>query len=415
MLYSLVEFNRAAIYPLRLMAKTSSQILQSPLNPVSRTQIGRSLIAAADIFESATRTYTKPDWNIDTTRINSVDVPIHIEPVWSDTWCRLLHFRRDTNAYEKALDPAHRAQKSVLIVAPLSGHFATLLRGTVEAFLPTHEVYITDWTNARHIPLWLGTFDLDDYIDYIRLMLTHIGGGANVVAVCQPGPPVLAAISMMAEDKDPALPATMTFMGSPIDARQSPTVPNKLAEERAFSWFQERMIYTVPAPATGMMRKVYPGFVQLSSFMNMNLENHMDAHWKFFGHLVEGDGDSVQRHRAFYDEYLSVLDLTEEFYLQTIKRVFKEHHLARGIFRHRGRRVDPAAIETVALMTVEGELDDISGIGQTQAAHALCRNIPDNMQYDYIQDGVGHYGVFNGTRFRTEIVPRINEFINTHA
>ena len=281
--------------------------------------------------------------------------------------------------------------------------------------MPTHEVYITEWTDARMVPLWQGGFDLDDYIDYIRAMLTHLGGGVNVLAVCQPGPPVLAAISLMAEDKDPALPATMTFMGSPIDARQSPTVPNKLAEERSFSWFEERMIYTVPAPYPGMMRRVYPGFVQLSSFMNMNWDNHVNAHRNFFNHLVEGDGDSADKHRFFYDEYLSVLDLSEAFYLQTIKRIFQEHHLARGEFYHRERKVRPETIKTVALMTVEGEKDDISGIGQTQAAHTLCKNIPQSRRFDYIQPGVGHYGVFNGSRFRNEIVPRVNEFIKANA
>jgi len=216
---------------------------------------------------------------------------------------------------------------------------------------------------------------------------------------------------MMSEDEDPALPASMTYMGSPIDARKSPTVPNKLAEERSFDWFESNMIYTVPGPYPGALRRVYPGFVQLASFMNMNWDRHVDAHWQFFNHLVGGDGDNAGRHREFYDEYLSVLDLTEEFYLQTIKRVFQEHHLPRGIYRYRGERlVKPEAIRDVALMTVEGEKDDISGIGQTQAAHDICVNIPKEMQTDYIQPGVGHYGVFNGSRFETEIAPRVTQF-----
>lgn len=373
------------------------------------------MAAAADMFESTTRHYGKPEWQLDTTRINGVEVGITPEEAWGDTWCKLIHFKRDPKAFASALSETKRKQPRLLIVAPLSGHYATLLRGTVEAFLPTHEVYVTDWVDARTVPVWQGRFDLDDYIDYIRAMLSHLGGGMNVLAVCQPGPPVLAAVALMAEDNDPALPATMTFMGSPIDTRKSPTVPNELAEERPFEWFRDNMIYTVPAPQPGMMRRVYPGFVQLSSFMNMNWDNHVDAHWKFFNHLVDGDGDNAERHRKFYDEYLSVLDMTEEFYLQTIQRIFQEHHLARGKFKHRDRLVKPAAIKTVALMTVEGELDDISGIGQTQAAHDLCHNIPAEMRFDYIQPGVGHYGVFNGSRFRTEIVPRVNEFINTHA
>ena len=302
-------------------------------------------------------------------------------------------------------------QPRLVIVAPLSGHYATLLRGTVEAFLPTHEVYITDWSDARMAPVWLGRFDLDDYIDTIRDVFTALGPGANALAVCQPGPPTLAAVSMMAEDDDPNRPATMTFMGSPIDCRRSPTTPNLLAEERSFEWFEQNMIYTVPAPWPGMGRRVYPGFVQLSSFMNMNWDRHVDAHWRFFNHLVDGDGDGIEKHRTFYDEYLAVLDLTEEFYLQTIQKVFQEHHLARGMFKHRGRLVKPEAVRDVALMTVEGEKDDISGIGQTQAAHDLCSNIPEDMRIDYIQPGVGHYGVFNGSRFKSEIVPRVNEFI----
>lgn len=411
MLYSLVEMNRAAMAPLRLAAKASQAYLASPLNPIGNSELGRSMRAAADIFESTTRHYGKPDWDLPVTRINGVDVRVTPKTIWSTPWCRMVHFSRDAGDMLKARGEKAKRQSRLLIVAPLSGHYATLLRGTVEAFLPSHEVYVTDWTDARTVPIWLGRFDLDDYIEHIRDMLTHLGGGANVLAVCQPGPPVLAAISMMAEDGDAALPATMTFMGSPIDARQSPTVPNRLAEERSYAWFEKNMIYTVPMPWAGAMRRVYPGFVQLSSFMNMNWENHVHAHWQFFNHLVSGDGDSADKHRKFYDEYLSVLDLTEEFYLQTIARIFQEHHLARGIFKFRGRPVRPEAITSVALMTVEGEKDDISGIGQTQAAHTLCRNIPDDMRLDYVQPDVGHYGVFNGSRFKTEIVPRVTEFM----
>ena len=411
MLYSLVEMNRVAMAPMRLAAKAGRAALASPLNPLSQTSYGKSLAAMADVFESATRYYGKPEWRIDTVRINSVTVPVRPEVAWRSPWCGLVHFKKDADILASTRRPGAAPLPRLLIVAPLSGHYATLLRGTVEGFLATHDVYITDWTDARMSPVWLGRFDLDDYIDHIRKMLTHLGGGAHVLAVCQPGPPVLAAISMMAEEEDPALPATMTYMGSPIDARLSPTVPNKLAEERPFSWFEENMIHTVPGPYPGMLRRVYPGFVQLSSFMNMNWTRHVDAQWKFFNHLVGGDGDNAGKHREFYDEYLSVLDLTEEFYLQTIQRVFQEHHLARGIYSYRGTRlVKPSEIRSVALMTVEGEKDDISGIGQTQAAHALCTGIPKDMQTDYIQPGVGHYGVFNGSRFETEIAPRVTQF-----
>lgn len=402
MLYTLVEMNRAAMAPMRLMAKGARAMLDNPANLMRESTLSRSALALTSVFERATRYYGKPEWQIPSTEIAGETLRVTPVTSWSSPWCKLVHFNTPGA-------PAGRPR--LLIAAPLSGHFATLLRGTVEAFLPSHEVYVTDWSDAKMVPLWLGQFDLDDYIDHIRDMLGHIGPGAQVLAVCQPGPPVLAAIAMMAEDKDPALPATMTFMGSPIDARRSPTVPNLLAEERSFEWFQDKMIHTVPAPWPGMLRRVYPGFVQLASFMHMNWDRHVDAQAQFFDHLVEGDDDSAERHREFYDEYLAVLDLPETFYLQTITKVFQEHHLARGIFDYRGvRRVDPGAIETVALMTVEGEKDDISGIGQTQAAHDLCVNIPAARQSDYIQPGVGHYGVFNGTRFETEIVPRINAF-----
>jgi poly(3-hydroxybutyrate) depolymerase len=402
MLYSLVEMNRAAMTPYRFMAKGTRAFLDVPSNPVRQTSLGRRLLAASSVFERATRYYGKPEWQISHTVIDGQSCAVKPVPVWSSHWCKLIHFQTENT-------PADRPR--LVLFAPLSGHFATLLRGTVEAFLPTHDVFISDWTDAKMAPVWIGRFDLDDYIDHVRWILAAVGGGAHVVAVCQPGPPVLAAISMMAEDGDRNLPATMTYMGSPIDARQSPTVPNLLAEQRDYEWFQNKMIYTVPAPWPGMMRRVYPGFVQLTSFMHMNWDRHVDAQARFFDHLVEGDEDSAETHRAFYDEYLAVLDLSEEFYLQTIEKVFREHRLAMGKFYYRDTRlVDPGAIRTVALMTVEGEKDDISGIGQTQAAHDLCRNIPQSMQSDYIQPGVGHYGVFNGRRFRTEIVPRINAF-----
>ncbi|HAE29199.1 polyhydroxyalkanoate depolymerase, partial [Hyphomonas adhaerens] len=355
--------------------------------------------------------YGKPEWGIESVKINSAPVPVTPTVAWRSPWCNMVHFRKDPDALAFARKPGAAPLPRMLIVAPLSGHYATLLRGTVEGFLETHDVYIADWSDARMAPVWLGRFDLDDYMDHVRKMISHIGPGAHVLAVCQPGPPVLAAISMMAEDDDPNRPASMTFMGSPIDTRRSPTVPNELAEEQSFEWFQENMIYTVPGPYPGVFRRVYPGFVQLASFMNMNWGRHVDAQWRFFNHLVEGDGDNAGKHREFYDEYLSVLDMTEEFYLQTILRVFQEHHLPRGIMKYRySRQIRPEKIRDVALMTVEGEKDDISGIGQTQAAHDLCTQLPKEMQLDYIQPGVGHYGVFNGNRFRTEIAPRVTEF-----
>jgi poly(3-hydroxybutyrate) depolymerase len=412
MLYSMLEMQRAALMPWRYAVKFQREMLASPLNPLSYTPFAKNFVAAAEVFETVTRRYGKPAWDIHATKVNDVSVPITIHTVWSSPWCSLVHFKRDPAALAKALGPKV-VQPRVLIAAPLSGHYATLLRGTVEAFIQDHEVYITDWHDARQVPISEGRFDLNDYIDHIRSMLKHIGPQANVVAVCQPGPPVLAAIALMAEDKDPALPASMAYLGSPIDARKSPTVTNKLAEDRPFTWFKSEMIKTVPAIYPGAFRRVYPGFVQLASFMQMNMDRHVDAHKDFFNHLVEGDGDSADRHRAFYDEYLSVLDLTEEFYLQTITKVFQEHHLALGVFMHRDRLVKLDAVKTVALMTVEGEKDDISGVGQTRAAHDLCPGIPEKMKTEYLQEGVGHYGVFNGRRFDSEIYPRLREFIAT--
>jgi poly(3-hydroxybutyrate) depolymerase len=412
MLYSILEMQRAALLPWRYAVSLQRAVLSHPMNPVSYTPFGKSMAAAADVFEAVTRRYGKPEWGIVATKINSVTIPIAIETVWSSPWCSLIHFKRDEAALAQALG-TKGDQPRVLIVAPLSGHYATLLRGTVEAFIADHDVYITDWHDARQVPIVQGRFDLDDYIDHIRNILTQLGPKTHVVAVCQPGPPVLAAIALMSQDKDPALPASMAYLGSPIDARKSPTVTNKLAEDRPFTWFKSEMIKTVPAIYPGAFRRVYPGFVQLASFMQMNMDRHVDAHRDFFNHLVEGDGDSADKHRAFYDEYLSVLDLTEEFYLQTITKVFQEHHLALGKFMYRDRLVDLNAIKNVALMTVEGEKDDISGLGQTRAAHSLCANIPDKMKIDYMQEGVGHYGVFNGRRFDSEIYPRLREFIAT--
>ena len=413
MLYSAFEFGYAALTPARIAAGVGAKFWRSPANPLADTWVARASAAALDVFENATRRYPKPEWGITETLIGGVNIPVRIETAVEKDFGRLLHFRRDPRALKSAHgrtpdDPA------VLIIAPMSGHYATLLRGTVEAMLPGHEVYITDWANARNVPLSAGRFDLNDYVDYVIEFLRHIGAGTHAIAVCQPGPALLAAAALMAEDEDPCRPASMTIMGSPIDARRSPTVPNLLAQERRFEWFERNMIYTTPAPYPGVMRRVYPGFVQLYSFLSMNHDRHLNAHYDYFNHLVEGDGDSADKHRKFYDEYLAVVDLTEEFYLQTIRDVFKEFALAEGQFMHHGRRVKPEAIRDIALMTVEGENDDISGIGQTQAAHDLCVNIPESMKIDYIQPGVGHYGVFNGSRWRTEIQPRLAAFIKKH-
>ncbi len=409
MLYSLYELGHLSMAPFRLAAMVNSSLLRSPLNPAADTEIARTAAAASDLFETVTRRYRKPDWNLPATLVNGVDVAVTPNVEWSTPWCSMLHFERDAAALKAAR--GERTDPTLLIVAPMSGHYATLLRGTVEAFLPDHDVYITDWSDARMVPVLAGRFDLHDYIDHVVSMLQALGPDTHVVAVCQPGPPVLAAVSLMAAANDPCTPATMTFMGSPIDARRSPTAPNKLAETRSIEWFKQHMVHSVPALYPGAFRRVYPGFLQLASFMGMNLSRHVDAHYDYYQNLVKGDDDDAQKHRDFYDEYLSVMDLSEEFYIQTLDEVFQRYTLATGTMTHRGVKVDPGAIRHTALLTVEGENDDISGIGQTQAAHDICVNIPERLRQDYIQPKVGHYGVFNGKRFRTEIAPRMTRFM----
>jgi poly(3-hydroxybutyrate) depolymerase len=304
-----------------------------------------------------------------------------------------------------------RPQPKLLLVAPLSGHYPTLLRGTVEAFLPNHEVYVTEWVNASMVPVAEGSFDLDDYIDYLISILHVLGGDTHVIAVCQPSVPVLAAAALMEADDDPYAPLSMVLMGGPIDTRVNPTAVNKLAEQRGTDWFRRNVITKVPFPNPGFMRDVYPGFLQLNGFVSMNLDRHIEAHKQLFLNLVRGDGDSAQKHKEFYDEYLAVMDLSAEYYLQTVDTVFVRHALPLGQMTHRDRPVDPAVIRRTGLLTIEGEHDDISGVGQTEAAHRLCVNIPPERKAHWLQPAVGHYGVFNGSRFRSEIAPRIADFV----
>ena len=390
------------------MADATRLAFQSPFNPFAETAFGKSVAAAAELFERTTRRYGKPEFGLHETVVDGRPVPLVERVVWERPFGALLHFKRELPAGRPA-DPR------LLIVAPLSGHYATLLRGTVEAMLPEHEVYITDWQDARMVPLAAGPFDLDDYIDYVVDMLRVLGPGAHVMAVCQPSVPVLAAVALMSEDRDPDLPASMTLMGGPIDTRLAPTEVNHIAEARGVEWFRRNTIMTVPFPHPGFMREVYPGFLQLSGFMAMNLDRHVTAHQEFYGHLVDHDDDEAAKHREFYDEYLSVMDLTAEFYLQTVETVFVRHDLPNGQMRHRGRLVRTETIRRTALLTVEGERDDISGVGQTKAAHALCTNLPHDMKQHWLQPKVGHYGVFNGSRFRAEIVPRVTDFIRKHG
>jgi poly(3-hydroxybutyrate) depolymerase len=403
MFYQLYEMNHAALQPARAYADAIRLLYSSSLNPFSHTEIGRSVAAMAELFERSTRRYGKPEFGLKTTTVDWKTVDVTEKVVWKRPFCNLIHF-------ERALPADRPADRKLLIVAPISGHYATLLRGTVEAMLPHADVYITDWADARMVPVTDGKFDLDDYIDYLIDIFHTLGPDIHVMAVCQPSVPVLAAVALMEARGDRLVPATMTLMGGPIDTRRNPTAVNLLAEERGIDWFRDNVIMQVPWPAPGFMRDVYPGFLQLSGFMSMNLDRHIIAHKDFFMHLVKNDGDSAEKHRDFYDEYLAVMDLTAEFYLQTVDTVFVRHALPKGEMTHRGEKVDPAAIRNVALLTVEGQNDDISGVGQTRAAHDLCVNIPENMRAHYLQPAVGHYGVFNGSRFRSEIVPRILDF-----
>jgi poly(3-hydroxybutyrate) depolymerase len=401
--YQLYEMAHASLAGARAVSDAAYMMFRNPFNPWSVTPLGRNVAAGAELFERMTRRYGKPMFGLATTTIDGKAHDVLEEIVWTRPFCNLLRFVRPTV-------PGGDSQPTLLIVAPMSGHYATLLRGTVEAFLPTHNVYITDWADARMIPLAAGRFDLDDYIDYLRQMLTKLGPGVHTLGVCQPAVPLLAAIALMEAQGDPCSPASMTLMGGPIDTRKSPTAVNQLAESRGVDWFAENCLQTVPFPYPGLGRRVYPGYLQLSGFMAMNMDRHVNAHVDMFRHLVKGDGEPAEKHRDFYDEYLAVMDLTAEYYMQTIETVFVRHLLPKGEMTSRGVPVDTHAIKRVALLTVEGENDDISGVGQTFATHDLCSNIPPERKQHYMQLGVGHYGVFNGSRFRREIVPRICAF-----
>jgi len=404
-LYQVHEFQKAAMAPVRVWAKATQQAFSSPLSPLSFTPYGRGIAAGCELINRITRRYSKPDWGIETTEIDGKTYKVIEKVVEEKTFCNLIKFER----------ARHRKDPKMLIVAPLSGHYATLLRGTVEALIPHFEVYITDWIDAREVPVFEGDFDLDDYIDYLIEFIDLLGPDVHTMGVCQPTVPLMAAISIMSAEKHPSLPHSMTLIGGPIDARKSPTEVNKLAMQRPLEWFERHVITRVPFNYPGFLRRVYPGFIQLSGFMQMNLERHIGEHVKLFQHLVIGDGDSAEAHKKFYNEYLSVMDLPAEFYLQTIKTVFQDYALPKGKMTSRGRKVDPGAITKTALLTLEGELDDISGPGQTQAAHTLCKNLAQSKQKDHVQKGVGHYGIFNGRKFRQFVVPEIVKFTQKHG
>ena len=407
MLYHIYEMNRTAFAPMRAVADAAKLYHTNPLNPVSHTSFGKSIAASCEMFERSTRRYGKPSFGHGETIIDGKPVPVVEKIVWKKPFCNLLHF-------ERALPKGRAPDPTFLLVAPMSGHYATLLRGTVEALLPHGNVYVTDWVDARQVPLTQGRFDLDDFVDYLIEMIHHLGPSTHLVAVCQPAVPVLAAVSVMSARDDVNVPASMTLMGGPIDTRINPTAVNKMAEEKPLDWFEKNAVMTVPWPNPGFLRKVYPGFLQLTGFMSMNLDRHMIAHHDYFQNLVRDDGEPAEKHRDFYDEYMSVMDLTEEFYIQTVDNVFIRHTLPKGEMMHRDELVDPSKVTKTALLTVEGENDDISGVGQTEAAQTLCSSLADSMRQHYVQPVVGHYGVFNGSRFRENIAPRIVAFAKTH-
>jgi poly(3-hydroxybutyrate) depolymerase len=404
-LYHLYELNRAALSPARAAADAYRLLFRNPLNPAYHTPLGRSAAAALELFERTTRRYRKPSWGIDSVEVRGRETAVRERVVLSKPFCTLVHFEREVSAWRRLSDP------KILLVAPMAGHFATLLRGTVRDLLPHFEVYVTEWQDARFVPRADGPFDLDVYIDYIVDFLRVFKGDVHVMAVCQPAVPVFAAVSLLEAMGDTASPRSMILMAGPIDVRANPTAVNRFAENRTIEWFERNVITQVPWPYPGMMRMVYPGFLQLSGFMGMNFDRHVSAHRDLFHNLVRGDGDSADKHREFYDEFLAVMDLAAEYYLQTIETVFLEHKLAKGEMLHRNRRVDPSRIKNVALMTVEGEKDDITGVGQTEAAQTLCTSLPEALRAHHVQPGVGHYGVFNGSRFRGEILPKIRDFI----
>ena len=405
MIYTLHELQHAANAPLKFWAETSQHLFTNPFSPLAYLPHSSRVAAGSELMARVVRRYEKPAFGLDHTVIDGQTVAVHEEVVASKPFCNLLRFRRETNANHP----------KVLLVAPLSGHYATLLRDTVFALLPDHDVHVTDWHDARLVPLAEGYFHFADYVatmqDFIRLLAPDV----HVISVCQPTVPVLAAVSLMAAAGDPARPRSMTLMGGPIDTRCAPTEVNRYAKTRSLRWFDTHVITRVPLKYPGYMRRVYPGFLQHAGFVAMNSDRHLQAHVDFYNHLVEGDGDSAETHRKFYDEYNAVMDLPAEYYLETLDMVFMKHQLPKGEMVVSGKHVTPSAIRDTALMTIEGELDDISGPGQTEAAHGLCRNIPAKRKEHFLVPGVGHYGIFSGRRWREAIYPRVREFIRRAA
>ncbi len=412
-LYQLHELGRAWMAPLAYMAEANARMFSTPSSWLSNVPGAERIAAGNELIYRIGKDYEKPAWGIHEVEIEGRSVPVVELEVEKKPFCRLLRFKRYTDDAESIA--ALKDDPVVLVVAPLSGHHATLLRDTVRTLLRDHKVYVTDWIDARMVPTSEGDFGLDDYIAYIESFIRRIGAGKlHVISVCQPTVPVMAAVSLMAARGEPP-PRSLVMMGGPIDARSSPTAVNNLATRQPLSWFQHNVIHTVPAPYPGQGRRVYPGFLQHAGFVAMNPGRHFTSHWDFYSDLVKGDLQDAESHRRFYDEYNAVLDMPADYYLDTIRIVFQEFLLPRGQWKVRGERVDPSALKDTALMTIEGELDDISGIGQTAAAHDLCTGIDKADREHLTVEGAGHYGIFSGRRWRERVYPQVRDFIARYA
>jgi poly(3-hydroxybutyrate) depolymerase len=405
MIYDLYQAQADVLDPLRMMARHGSTLLRTVTPTQPYGLMFRHVTAALDVFGHSGTTHKRPAYAIKDVTIGNKPVSVTDEIVFATPFASLIHFKKDTD----------RPQPKVLLVAPMSGHFATLLRNTVETLLPDHDVYITDWHNARDIPVEAGRFGFDEYIEHVIKFLEFLGPRSHVLGICQPAVAVLAAVAIMSEDDNAATPRSMTLMAGPIDTRRNPTKVNELAKTKDFSWFEERMISIVPWRFRGAGRRVYPGFIQLSAFVSMNFDKHVGAHVRQFRSLAGGDKVAAEMHRAFYDEYLAVMDLPAEFYLETVKRIFMDHELPKGELTYRGRLVKPEMIKKTFLFTVEGERDDICGLGQTAAALDLCSNLRPALKRHHVQTGVGHYGIFAGSRWVNEIYPQVRGVIQFSA
>jgi len=411
MLYQLYESQRALLSPFSEFASASSKLYNHPLSPFTHTPMAQRVSAGLDLMHRLAKEYEKPQFGINSVKVRGIDVAVQEQVAVEKPFCRLLRFKRFTD--DLPLLSTMKEQPTVLVVAPLSGHHSTLLRETVRALLVDHKVFITDWTDARMVPVEAGPFHLDNYVAYVQEFIRHIGPEVNVISVCQPTVPVLAAVALMAS-RGEFTPRTLTMMGGPIDARKSPTAVNNLAMNKSYEWFENNVIYRVPVNYPGNGRRVYPGFLQHTGFLAMTPDRHLKSHYDYFNDLMRGEDESADFHRSFYDEYNAVLDMPAEYYLDTIKTVFQEFALVNGTWVVDGQLVRPQDIATSALLTIEGELDDISGAGQTKAAHGLCTGIPKSRQFHYDVEGAGHYGIFSGRRWREKVYPEVRDFIATH-